>query len=91
MVDNLQPMSPPFRGGNNAEIGENVIYFAKKFGDCEIIPIFALRLGTFPAQGLMGEWLNQRSAKPSTAVRIRFRPPKTSLQVFVERFLIFYA
>ena len=39
----------------------------------------------------MGEWLNQRSAKPSTAVRIRFRPPKTSLQVFVEGFLVFYA
>ena len=28
----------------------------------------------FYDNGLMGEWLNQRSAKPSTAVRIRFRP-----------------
>ena len=25
--------------------------------------------------GLMGEWLSQWSAKPFTAVRIRFRPP----------------
>ena len=29
---------------------------------------------TITGYGLMGEWLNQRSAKPSTAVRIRFRP-----------------
>ncbi len=28
------------------------------------------------SNGLMGEWLSQRSAKPSTAVRIRFRPRK---------------
>ena len=32
------------------------------------------RLGLKSKLGLMGEWLNQRSAKPSTAVRIRFRP-----------------
>ena len=30
--------------------------------------------------GLMGEWLNQRSAKPSTAVRIRFRPHQNSVR-----------
>ena len=30
----------------------------------------------FECPGLMGEWLSQRSAKPSTAVRIRFRPRK---------------
>ena len=28
----------------------------------------------------MGEWLNQRSAKPSTAVRIRFRPHQNSVR-----------
>ena len=29
--------------------------------------------------GLMGEWLSQWSAKPFTAVRIRFRPPERYL------------
>ena len=28
----------------------------------------------------MGEWLNQRSAKPSTAVRIRFGPHQNSVR-----------
>ena len=39
----------------------------------------------------MDEWLSHRSAKPSTAVRIRFGPQKTLLQALVEGFLIFYA
>ena len=34
----------------------------------------------FYDNGLMGEWLNQRSAKPSTAVRIRFRPHQNSVR-----------
>ena len=37
----------------------------------------------------MDEWLSHRSAKPSTAVRIRFGPQKTLLQALVEGFLIF--
>ena len=39
----------------------------------------------------MDEWLSHRSAKPSTAVRIRFGPQKTLLQALVEGFLFFYA
>ena len=39
----------------------------------------------------MDEWFSHRSAKPSTAVRIRFGPQKTLLQALVEGFLIFYA
>ena len=38
----------------------------------------------------MDEWLSHRSAKPSTAVRIRFGPQKTSLQALVEGFSFFY-
>ena len=37
--------------------------------------------------GLMGEWLSQWSAKPSTAVRIRFRPPERYL--FGNAFFVF--
>ena len=39
----------------------------------------------------MGEWLNQRSAKPSTAVRIRFRPLKSLLHSSVEGIYFFYS
>ena len=49
----------------------------------------APRLGKH--NGPMDEWLSHRSAKPSTAVRIRFGPQKTLLQALVEGFLIFYA
>ncbi len=38
----------------------------------------------------MDEWLSHRSAKPSTAVRIRFGPQKTLLQALVEGFSVFY-
>ena len=41
--------------------------------------------------GPMDEWFSHRSAKPSTAVRIRFGPQKTLLQALVEGFLVFYA
>ena len=43
-----------------------------------------------PIDGPMDEWFSHRSAKPSTAVRIRFGPQKTLLQALVEGFLIFY-
>ena len=37
----------------------------------------------------MDEWFSHRSAKPSTAVRIRFGPRKALLQALVEGFFIF--
>ena len=49
----------------------------------------APRLGKH--NGPMDEWLSHRSAKPSTAVRIRFGPQKTLLQALVEGFSVFYA
>ena len=49
----------------------------------------APRLGKH--NGPMDEWLSHRSAKPSTAVRIRFGPQKTLLHNRVEGFLVFYA
>ena len=39
----------------------------------------------------MGEWLSQWSAKPFTAVRIRFRPLKSLLHSSVEGIYFFYA
>ena len=48
----------------------------KKFADSQKSAIFAPRLETTKRDGLMGEWLSQWSAKPFTAVRIRFRPQK---------------
>ena len=38
----------------------------------------------------MDEWLSHRSAKPSTAVRIRFGPQKTLLQMLVEGSFFFF-
>ncbi len=44
-----------------------------------------------PKYGPMAEWLRHRSAKPATAVRIRFGPQKTPLQALWRGFAIFRA
>ena len=48
----------------------------------------APRLGKH--NGPMDEWLSHRSAKPSTAVRIRFGPHKSLLYNSMEGIFIFY-
>ena len=66
---------------------EKVRNLQRSFGRIRFFCIFALAIQHY---GPMDEWFSHRSAKPSTAVRIRFGPQKTLLQALVEGFSVFY-
>ena len=64
------------RPESKAEEGKRRLFSQKieeKFGDLEFYEYLCTRISR---SGALDEWLSQRSAKPSTAVRIRQAPQK---------------
>ena len=62
-----------------APLQKNPSFYFVLFKKC---PTFAPAIGNKPPHGALDEWLSQRSAKPSTPVRIGYAPPKKKTQPF---------